>query len=599
MRVRHPCLQNAVLALILNLAWPPVFAADNNPAPEHDPDQKIAVVASRLIAKASREGPQRVIVGLDAGFIPEGKLSKSSRASQRGDISARQDTLMAGLAAWHAIELRRFQFIPFMVLQADARALERLATLPIVASLEADRAERPVMDSSNEVIGSPVAWGLGYDGDGWAVAVLDTGVDKTHPFFATRSNVVSEACYSSTDQGEKATTVCPDGQEVSTATGSGVNCPLEIDGCDHGTHVAGSVAGNDDRGPNYGVARAADIIAIQVFASFDDDPSCAGSSTLCALSFPSDQVAALERVYSLRNEFNIAAVNMSLGGGNYTDEAECDSDHSSRKAAIDNLRSVGIATVVASGNSNSRDSISTPACISSAVSVGATTDSDQISSFSNVADFLDLLAPGSAITSSVPGGGLASWQGTSMAAPHVAGAWAVLRQKSPESDVAAILAALRDTGTSVDDNRSNGTVTDMRRINVDLALDAFGQKLPEIETTLAAGSTLDFGELEIGTVSDAIAVQVDNTGEAELTVECAFSGDGAAVFEVLQCPESVAGAASGQIEVNCQPLIVGEYAASLDLVTNDPDEGEVSLVLLCRGTTDTVFSDGFDGETGL
>jgi len=109
--------------------------------------------------------------------------------------------------------------------------------------------------------------------------------------------------------------------------------------------------------------------------------------------------------------------------------------------------------------------------------VGSTTDADAISSFSNVADFLDLLAPGSLITSSVPGGGLGTWNGTSMATPHVAGAWAVLKQESPLADVDTVLAALRDTGASVDDDRSNGTVVDMRRINLDLALARFADTL--------------------------------------------------------------------------------------------------------------------------
>jgi len=593
-------LYDSAFALVLILAWSSVTAADGESPPGARPDQIIAIQASRLIAQANHEGPQRVIVGLDAGFVPEGKLGAAARAAQRSAFSYRQSALMAGLAGQNAVERRRFQFIPFMVLQADARALERLAVMPNVISLEEDRLERPIMASSNEIIGSPAAWDLGFDGSDWVVAVLDTGVDKTHPFFATQSKIVSEACYSSTDQLEGSTTLCPDGQGASTAIGSGVNCPAEVEGCDHGTHVAGSVAGNDQAGPNFGVARGADIIAIQVFASFDSAFNCGGSnSTPCALSFVSDQVAALERVYTLRNDFNIAAVNMSLGGGRYSDEAECDLEQSSRKAAIDNLRSAGIATIVASGNSNKRDSIATPACISSAISVGATTDSDQVASFSNVADFLDLLAPGSSITSSVPGGGLASWNGTSMATPHVAGAWAVLKQKAPEMDVASILEAFRDTGTPIDDERSGGKVTDMRRINVDLALAAFGDLLPEIETTPAAGSTLDFGALEVGTVSDFIAVQVDNLGEAELTVGCTVTGDGAAVFEVVQCPVSVASAASGQIDVKCQPAIVGEYTASLDLLTNDPDEGELSYGLLCHGTTDTLFSDGYEGEPGM
>jgi subtilisin family serine protease len=442
-------------------------------------DEKRAAVTAQLLEKARAEGPQRVIVGLNTAFMPEGTLSRVASISQRKGIASAQSAALASLAGFNITQRWRFKYVPFMVLEVDTRAIEQLAGLPMVASLQEDRVERPVMASSNEVVGSPAAWSAGYDGTEWAVAVLDTGVDKTHPFFATQSKVVSEACYSTGSRSGQSTTLCPDGEESSVAVGSGVNCPANVESCDHGTHVAGSVAGNDLAGPNYGVARGANIIAIQVFSRFDSVGICGVGNNPCALSFVSDQLAALERVYDIRSDFNVAAVNMSLGGEDYSDEASCDEEQQSRKLAIDNLRSVGIATVAASGNSRSLNSIIAPACISSSVSVGATIDSDSIASFSNVADFLDVLAPGSSITSSVPGSGTSTWNGTSMATPHVAGAWAVLKQQSPTADVATVLAALWDTGTSVDDGRSNGTVTDMRRINVDLAMARFGNPVSD------------------------------------------------------------------------------------------------------------------------
>jgi hypothetical protein len=153
---------------------------------------------------------------------------------------------------------------------------------------------------------------------------------------------------------------------------------------------------------------------------------------------------------------------MSLGDYSYaySSRASCDADNAARKAAIDNLRSIDIATVASSGNGYS-SGVSAPACISSAVGVGATDDDDHVLSFSNVAPFLDLMAPGGAITSSVPGGGTASFDGTSMAAPHVAGAWAVLKQASPSATVSDLLALLRGTATPV---RINGY--DLWRINL-------------------------------------------------------------------------------------------------------------------------------------
>jgi subtilisin family serine protease len=171
---------------------------------------------------------------------------------------------------------------------------------------------------------------------------------------------------------------------------------------------------------------------------------------------------------------------MSLGAGYYDSYCDSDSDQLATKAAIDTLRSVNIATVIASGNDGYSDGISAPACISSAVSVGSTTDADVVSSFSNVASFLSLLAPGSSITSSVPGVGYETWSGTSMAAPHVAGAWAVLKSKMPSASVSEILTSLQTSGVTVDDTRPGWFVTGMKRIQVDAALSTSWIYLPLI-----------------------------------------------------------------------------------------------------------------------
>jgi hypothetical protein len=161
---------------------------------------------------------------------------------------------------------------------------------------------------------------------------------------------------------------------------------------------------------------------------------------------------------------------MSLGGGRFTDQASCDDSNGSRKAIIDSLRSAGIATVIASGNDGYADAIGSPACISSAVSVASTTKSDEVSSFSNTASFLNLLAPGSAINSSIPGGGFASFNGTSMAAPHVTGTWALLKQRKPWASVGEILSTLQNTGVRVTDPLSNLTFP---RIGVDQAISSW------------------------------------------------------------------------------------------------------------------------------
>ncbi len=186
------------------------------------------------------------------------------------------------------------------------------------------------------------------------------------------------------------------------------------------------------------------------------------------LSYTSDQILGLERVYALRNTYKIASANMSLSGG--SSAAPCNT--ATQKPIIDSLRAAGIATVIASGNAGLTNAIGSPACIESAVSVGSTTDADAVSSFTNSAYFLSLLAPGSSINSSVPGTTYQSWNGTSMAAPHVAGAWAVLKQAHPDAGVTDVLTALQNTGKPIIDTRADAGSRVKPRINVLDALDA-------------------------------------------------------------------------------------------------------------------------------
>jgi subtilisin family serine protease len=445
-----------------------------------------AEVPPSLLAKARERGTVRVIVGLDVDFQAEGVLpSLQAAREQRQSIARVQSAVVHKLANAHATVVARFKTIPFMAFEVDADGLLALAALPEITDFEEDLPVPPDLASATAVIGADVAWAQGYTGVDQTVAILDTGVDKTHPFFSTGGDkVVSEACYSTNSPSYRATSLCPGGVEASTAPGSGVNCDTTIARCDHGTHVAGIAAGDDGSGPNFGVARGATVIAVQVFSRFDDDEEgpvrycgLSGMPSPCALTYYADQIKGLERVYELHTDFNIAAVNMSLGGGRYFDTATCDSEHASRKAAIDNLRSVGIATIASSGNSGYRDSMGAPACISTAISVGATDDDDDVAWFSNVASFLDLLAPGVNIVSSVPGTGVTSKHGTSMAAPMVTGAWAVARAVSPSETITDILTLFRDTGTSVNDNQARGFVTDMRRINLDVAMDILANKV--------------------------------------------------------------------------------------------------------------------------
>ena len=411
-----------------------------------------------LMNKAQSKGDIRVIVTLQKSALPDRAtiLPHDFDMTLKDKVSRAQSATLNRLSPAHIRgSAKLFPYTEQFAIRVSKDGLAELNSDPSVLSIQEDIPVPPVLAQSVPQIfpGHAIS---PYTGLGWNVAILDTGVDKTHPFLTGK--VISEACYSDGAGQPDSTSLCPGGVSSSTVSGSGIPC---VSGCEHGTHVAGIAAG---KGNSFtGVAKDAGLIAIQVFSSF---PSSYCGYSPCILSWTSDQILGLQHVYALRSTFNIASVNMSLGGDqSFT---YCDTD--SRKLSIDNLRSVGIATVIASGNDGYNDSVSYPGCISSAITVGATEHTvDTRAYFSNSGPQLDLYAPGVSINSSIPGGGFAAWSGTSMATPHVAGAWAVLRQSSPALSVDNIEAALKGTGATISSNGIN-----RQRIAIDDALAFLG-----------------------------------------------------------------------------------------------------------------------------
>ena len=423
-----------------------------------------------LRSRVGSEGRVRVIVGLRAGGGQSGvaALRAPGPRERPAPIARAQEALSIRMSSHNVSSIRNFKFMPYAAMEVDGAALEALAADPEVASIEREVTVKPSLAESTALIGAPQAWSQGYGGSGQTIAVIDSGVDATHPFLAGK--VVSEACYSG---GGSGTSFCPGGVEESILPGSGAPCPPDFSDCFHGTAVAGVAAGYGSEFS--GVAREARIIALQVFSRCGDD--CIDSTT-------SDWLAGIERVLELTSGFEIAAVNMSFGA--FVSEPEiCDTDFPAVKAAMDNLRAAGIAPISTSGNRGSRRTIDFPGCISGVVSVGSVNGGatpEVVSGFSNSSPQLDLLAPGLDIRTSVPGGGFDSFQGTSMAAPHVAGAWAVLRSKAPTASLEEMLSVLSRTGIPVTDSR-NGLIRP--RIQVDAALDAL---LPQM--SYASGTRL-------------------------------------------------------------------------------------------------------------
>jgi len=409
----------------------------------------------KLKNKAGEGYTVPVIIGLKTNFIPEGKMSFSGVEFQKTKIKLDQDALVEFLSNYKLNKVHKFEHVPFIAMTIDKKSLERLESSPLIATISEDVVFKPTLTDSVHIVGASTAWDDGFSGQGQTIGILDTGVDKNHSFLSGK--VVSEACYSSTvpddpatNQNEESFSVCPGG--VPGVTGSGTGLPCSIIGCDHGTHVAGIAAGNDIT--ISGVAKDASIIAIQVFSIFTDADLNTPGNQLGVQTYVSDVVKGLDQIATLSPMYDISSVNLSLGGGSFFSAAECDADVNfiSLKQAVENLRSFGIVTVASSGNDSSSSFMGAPACLSNVVSVASTTKSDFVSGFSNTPNFLDLFAPGSSITSSVPGGGFLSLSGTSMAAPHVAGAWAIVKSSDQGATIDEVLGSLKSTGVPITRN---------------------------------------------------------------------------------------------------------------------------------------------------
>jgi len=268
---------------------------------------------------------------------------------------------------------------------------------------------RLTLDRSVPYVGGTVAHAAGVTGANQTVVVLDTGVEVDHPFL--RGRVALEACFAP---------VCPNGKR--TQIGPGAARPVHW----HGTHVAGIVAGSV--GSMTGVAPGARIIAVNVF---DRNGS----------AFDADLVAALTWVAQIADQYNVVAVNMSLGT-QQTFRDTCDGYIPELTDAIRALRDKRVATVISAGNSYAVG-MSSPACISFSVSVAATEiQRDDVTDFSNISEKTTLAAPGRSINSSSTGGSYRAASGTSMAAPHVAGALALVGSRYGRIDVSSAVAVL-------------------------------------------------------------------------------------------------------------------------------------------------------------
>lgn len=542
-------------ALMVMVALAALMLIGTLPVAAQGPGRKPPIDITALLAKANANGSVSVIVGLNMFYQADSSLSAAAAQAQQAAIRFSQSQLLTNVRANFRKVSAQFKTIPYLSVEVDAAGLQALAASPLVANLTENITFTAALADSTPLMGGTAAQQQGYDGTGQTIAILDDGVFKNHPFFGGR--IIAEACF---------TADCP------VTVGDGVAIP-PLTSHDHGTHVAGIAAG---KGESFsGMAPGANIIAVRVLTG--------PTGTL------DDIIEGLEHVYTLRNAYKIAAVNMSIQGPLYS-PPNCDTAFPSLTTAINNLHDAGIAVVVSSGNSSSSTQIAIPACISNSISVGNTTKADAVNASSNSASNLDLLATGTDINSSIGNNLFGLKSGTSMAAPHVAGAIAILRQHDSSLTPADILTALQDTGTPILDTRNGIT---RNRINTVPAMTywsnnqvVYAYNLPNLgfyaQQDISAANT-DITDpqpscIPTGEFTDTVWYQYAPTTSREVEINTVGSG-----YDTVLTVYTGGTAPSNQIR--CSDNAVGTASS----VQFRAEAGTVyTIMVAARGTTDIV-----------
>lgn len=306
-------------------------------------------------------------------------------------------------------------------------AMDALLSQPGIKAVYQNGQIKKALVQSLALINQPEVAYVGEKGQNTSVVVIDDGIDLTNPAFTL--------CSSPTDPTEN----CNVAMSLDMVSNPGYDS-------DHGTNIAAIVLG---------VAPNTKITAINIF---DDNGE----------GLQSDVIAAINWAIDNASTYHIVAINISLSD-NSLNSGSCANNWAS--TAINRAAASGISVVVSAGNNGYTSGLGSPACAPDAISVGAvydsnvgargylsarcrdlTTKADQVACFSNSASNLTLLAPGSIISA-------AGYQmsGTSQAAPHVAGAVAVLRSTYPNESIAQIQARMTNTGVPIKDTRNNIT----------------------------------------------------------------------------------------------------------------------------------------------
>jgi subtilisin family serine protease len=467
---RSPLL---LLAFCLLVLLPGGAVAAGGP----DADEKISPELEGRLATLGPGDTIRVIVTLrDQADLPT--LPSASRATRvravvstlKSKAAATQGPIVALLQARQA-QGRVSEFTPLWVfnglsVNGDAGVVRELARRPDVGSITADEtiaapiaSESAAAEPNITLVNAPALWDLGFRGQGIVVANMDTGVDVSHPDLAAGWRGGTNSWYD------------PSGQHPTT--------PTDVSG--HGTWTMGVMAGRDAGGTSIGMAPDAQWIAVKIF----DDQGSATTTRIHQgfqwLLDPDGNSSTPDAPNVVNNSWTFGSIGCNL-------EFQLD---------LQSLRAAGIVPVFAAGNYGPGAATSaSPGNNPEAFAVGATSNADVVWSGSSrgpsscgepQTTFPELVAPGVNVRSSDLFGLYTQQTGTSLAAPHVAGALALLLDAYPNLGVDAQEDALEtgavDLGTAGPDNTFG-----YGRLDVLAAYESIAPPSPDFELTAAPSS---------------------------------------------------------------------------------------------------------------
>ncbi|PHH88409.1 hypothetical protein CDD83_7553 [Cordyceps sp. RAO-2017] len=324
-----------------------------------------------LAAPAKRATPAPVLVPRNAQAV-EGKYIVMMKGEVKGEaVASAVESIAADADYTYSHSFRGFSA------SLTPKELESLRGNPDVDYIEQDAVVKAFASQTGADWGlarlsnqKPNGTTYSYEesaGEGTCAYIIDTGIDVEHSDFEGRAKFLAN--YADKD---------------------------DTDGNGHGTHVSGTIGGK-----TYGVAKKTKLFGVKVL---DANGSGKNSGVIAGMEFVAKDAAGQSCPKGV-------VVNMSLGGG-YSKVVN---------AAASKIVKAGLFLAVAAGNDGQDASGYSPASEETACTVGATTRTDALASYSNIGSIVDVLAPGSNITSAWIGGETKSISGTSMASPHVAG----------------------------------------------------------------------------------------------------------------------------------------------------------------------------------